>query len=560
MPRDITIVLKGSYTDREVKKAIRDLQSLQTEAPKTGKSFQMMSTSFKGLAIGVGAGAVIGGMAASLTSMGKAAMEDQASVVKLGKSMQNLGMGYAQSKVEDFIKAEMLATGVADDKLRPAMQSLLLGTHDVAEAQKALTTVLDISASKGLDAEVVAKAIGRAYSGNTSLLGRMNLGIDKATLKTGDMNAIMGQAAKIFGGSAAAAADTYAGRMQRVSTAAGEAAESIGYSLLDAVDGLSRAAGGTDGAVAGVTQLGNGAAGLISQMTGLAKSIEKVTGASSDNAQQDQYSEDTWRKLAVTIPGVGLALNALSGKHEDEARAWGAVNDEAQKSIYLRQAYSGALNQGTVDERRRADALDASRRSAETLRTALDKLYGVNRSILSQKIDLRQGFREGPQGHTVGKGKSAHEVVSRDEALTWAISQSSKASDLAQTYAGRGQFKKAIDAWSSARGQIAGQLEPYGISQGLLGTFMGPAPAAWRQTVRHNQAARDSATIGRGVDAVAPTVIYITQTVNAPTPAQAIQYARQSARLAALSRGMAAEEAGHDATQMALGYPWGHIS
>ena len=35
MPRPINIVLKGDYTDRDVKKAIRDLQSLQTQSTKT---------------------------------------------------------------------------------------------------------------------------------------------------------------------------------------------------------------------------------------------------------------------------------------------------------------------------------------------------------------------------------------------------------------------------------------------------------------------------------------------------------------------------------------------
>ncbi len=68
-----------------------------------------------------------------------------------------------------------LATGVADDQLRPALQRLAVSTKSTEEAQKLLTLALDISKASGKDLETVTNALGRAQDGNVTSLGRLGL-------------------------------------------------------------------------------------------------------------------------------------------------------------------------------------------------------------------------------------------------------------------------------------------------------------------------------------------------------------------------------------------------
>ena len=102
----------------------------------------------------------------------KAAIEDEQAQLRLAAALRSAtGATDAQIKAtEDFILQTSLATGVADDQLRLAMQRLAVSTKDTQEAQRLLALALDISKGRGLDLETVANALGRAQDGNTAAL------------------------------------------------------------------------------------------------------------------------------------------------------------------------------------------------------------------------------------------------------------------------------------------------------------------------------------------------------------------------------------------------------
>jgi hypothetical protein len=129
-----------------------------------------------------------------------------------------------------------LATGVADDKLRPAMQRLAVSTKSTEEAQKLLTLALDISAASGKDLETVANALGRAQDGNQTSLGRLGLGLSKAELATLSFTEVQRKLANLYGGAAATNAETFQGKIDRLKVGFDEAKESLGFALLPAVE------------------------------------------------------------------------------------------------------------------------------------------------------------------------------------------------------------------------------------------------------------------------------------------------------------------------------------
>ena len=105
----------------------------------------------------------------------KAAIEDEAAQTRLATALKNAtGATDAMiASVEKQILATSLATGVADDKLRPALQRLSLSTGDVTKAQDLLNLSLDISQATGKGLDTVANALGKAYDGNATALGRL---------------------------------------------------------------------------------------------------------------------------------------------------------------------------------------------------------------------------------------------------------------------------------------------------------------------------------------------------------------------------------------------------
>jgi hypothetical protein len=170
----------------------------------------------------------------------KAAIEDEAAQKRLANALQNVtGATEKQiAAVEEQILKTSLATGVADDKLRPALQRLAVATGSVTQSQDLLSLALDISAATGKDVEAVSNALGKAYEGNTSALGRLGIGLSSAEIKTLGLEGTVKELANTFGGAATVQANTFEGQIARLKVGFDEAKESVGAALLPTLQRL----------------------------------------------------------------------------------------------------------------------------------------------------------------------------------------------------------------------------------------------------------------------------------------------------------------------------------
>jgi len=168
----------------------------------------------------------------------KAAIEDEQAQLRLANALREAtGATDAQIKAtEDMILQTSLATGVADDQLRPAFQRLAVSTKDTTKAQELLNLALDISKGRGLELETVANALGRAQDGNTTALGRLGLGLSKAELSTLSFTEVQAKLSDLYGGAAAANAETFQGKIDRLKVGFDEAKEALGVALLPQVE------------------------------------------------------------------------------------------------------------------------------------------------------------------------------------------------------------------------------------------------------------------------------------------------------------------------------------
>jgi hypothetical protein len=170
----------------------------------------------------------------------KSAIADEAAQKKLQLTLQNVtGATDAQVKAtEQYITKTQLAFGVTDTELRPSLERLARATGDVDQATKLQTLALDISAGSGKSLEAVTNALAKAQEGNTASLAKLGVGLSSAQLKTLSMDEITKKLADTFENQASAKADTFQGKMARLSEAFNEGKETVGGFILDAITPL----------------------------------------------------------------------------------------------------------------------------------------------------------------------------------------------------------------------------------------------------------------------------------------------------------------------------------
>jgi hypothetical protein len=182
--------------------------------------------------------AVVGAAATAFAiSAVKNAAEDDAAQRKLEETIKaSTNATEAQTAaVAKYIDQTSIAIGVTDDELRPALSRLIRSTNDVEKAQSLLNLALDITAATGKPLEAVSNALGKAYDGNATSLGRLGLGLDQNILKSKDFDVIYQNLTKTFGNFAENEAQTTEVQFKRLQIAIDEAKESIGTALLPTV-------------------------------------------------------------------------------------------------------------------------------------------------------------------------------------------------------------------------------------------------------------------------------------------------------------------------------------
>ena len=275
-------------------------------------------------------------------------IEDQREATRLAIAVKNLGLAFEAPAIEDYIQNLSRLSGVTDSQLRPSMQALLQITGSVTESQKILNQALDVSAATGIDVATVAQDIGRAYTGNTRGLRKYNLGLTQAELTTSSYVDVQARLNTLFSGASSTQLQTYAGQMSLLSVAAGEASETIGKGLIDAMITLTESKDVTD---------------FVNKIDSVAQSISNVIGSVG--------------RFSTVIKGL------FTGASPEEIRA---IFDPARNAAPLTS--SNVLSVATLQKqeaaRKKAEA-DAAKRSKELAALQKKNLDTQKKSLVLQK-------------------------------------------------------------------------------------------------------------------------------------------------------------------------------
>ena len=189
--------------------------------------------------IAFGASAIIAYSKASV----KAFAQDEAAALRLNRAVENLGIGFANPQIADYIANLEKSAAIADDVLRPAFQGLLTTTGSLTQSQKLLNDAITISRASGVDLATVSEDLGKGYIGITRGLAKYNTGLTRAELNTKSFSEILGIVLSRSAGAAEDYLSTTSYKMEVLGIATGNASEIIGEGFIDA---LARVGGGTE--------------------------------------------------------------------------------------------------------------------------------------------------------------------------------------------------------------------------------------------------------------------------------------------------------------------------
>jgi hypothetical protein len=296
----------------------------------------------------------------------KAFIEDEKAASRLALAVKNLGLEFESPRIERYISDLSRMSGVTDDQLRPAMQRLLQTTGSVAKAQELLTQATDIAAGSGVDYETVVNDLSMAYVGQTRGLRKYSLGLSQTELKTMKFADVQERLNKQFSGASAEYLTTYAGKLQLITTAAGEASEKIGGALVDSLVSVFAAGDSTQF----VNQIDTLATKIADTVSAVVFGFQKLYVLTSDRAILASFNPfDDYEKNALAAieaaekaskfrrnaPGMGYSGSQPMGIYETSAQI--AARKKAENDAAKRQRELAALQKKSLDTQKKQNAL-----------------------------------------------------------------------------------------------------------------------------------------------------------------------------------------------------------
>jgi hypothetical protein len=256
----------------------------------------------------------------------KAFVADDKAARQLTQTVSNLGLAYEATNVENFIQGLEKTYAVADDLLRPAFARLIQVTQSVTASQDIMRTALNAAAGAGVDLGTAVTDLSQAYVGNLKGLKKYNLGLTNAELATMSFQQIQDKLNQTFTGQASLAAATYAGKMDALTIASGNAKEIIGRGLTDAI---TSAFGGGDinKATTNIEKMGQVVADIVAGLGTMVGFLGKIGSWSARNsnkaiAEREGKNRTPYDPMSAINPGLTPAfMKGLKERQKADAAA-----------------------------------------------------------------------------------------------------------------------------------------------------------------------------------------------------------------------------------------------
>ena len=291
----------------------------------------------------------------------KAFVEAEKANSRLANSVDNLGLSFATANIQSYLDGISRSAGIAGEVLVDAFQPLLTTTGSVAKSQEILNQALDVAAATGTDLATVTQDLANAYVGNTKGLKKYYIGLTQAELKNASFLDIQKQLNEQSSGAQSKYLSTYAGKMQVLGEAAGNAQELIGGALLQSVQDIFGAKDVTE-LIGKIDKLTGKVVGMIDTLTWKWKQFWFVT---SDRALLENLNPfSTYVKNGLDKLDAEKAASVWR-----RAMAGAAGFDPSENAVTGYAKSAAAIKKAEADARKRAqDIINAQKKNTAELK------------------------------------------------------------------------------------------------------------------------------------------------------------------------------------------------
>lgn len=270
----------------------------------------------------------------------RAFAESQKEAQLLATQLESINLGFASPYLNEFIDKLALATGKTGGELTNAFVALSQATGDATTAQKILSTALDVSMGTGKDLQTVSVALQRAYKGETTALAKLRIGYSTAELKGKDFNDVLADLQNRFEGAAAAATDTFAGKLARLTEAVEQAKEAFGKGFVEGLQSSQIEVEELQKDIINLgTVLGKTAAASVAFADKMIEQLDRI-----GKSQAANFVLSLFEKLTNFVVGPIIFGEVGTNFSSADAARQAAANRAAEKSASARLRALNALS------------------------------------------------------------------------------------------------------------------------------------------------------------------------------------------------------------------------
>lgn len=405
--RVVTVTIKSEYDGKGNADAKKGLKDVEKQAQQTGQAAQEAGqkgeTGFNSMAAGVGkalaAFAAAKGILDFFASSVTLANENARAVNTLAAAYQAVGYTAegAMKQAQEFATRMQNLTGIADEAFLNAQR--LLANYGVVgtKAQEAIQAAYALSIGRSMDFATAMDLVSKAAAGQTSVLTRYGIQIDKNTESGAKFDAVLAKINERFGATAQAAMGDSTTKLNALKQSWGDFKEQVGAGLNDglvpAVDFLTKAVGwlnqafksmstawgvsfdwlmtGLQGLKAGFLTLGEYAVKsfspivkLLSYVPGIGDDIQNAFNNASNSLAQ---MAENAREQTATLARMSTPLSDIWATEKD-------ITEETKEQLRLNEekvnAQRAVGDQSELEKARQKEITDELKRQRQVLNDA----------------------------------------------------------------------------------------------------------------------------------------------------------------------------------------------
>jgi len=244
-------------------------------AEKSAGSIKKVDKSIAGLTSSalkytIAAGAIVGIIKKSIQAYG---VQEQA------EKKLSTALGRTSSALLKQAAALQQVSVFGDEVIIGVQASIAAFTNNEEAIKRATAATLDMAAATGMDLKAAGDLIAKTLGSSTNALSRYGIVVEGAVGSSERLDTLTKNIADKFGGQAAAAADTMAGKMTQASNAIGDAGEALGSVFIEpvtlAAQGIKLLAEGLQSFINSVSAVDLGVLSLAERMILIDKTVKE---------------------------------------------------------------------------------------------------------------------------------------------------------------------------------------------------------------------------------------------------------------------------------------------